>query len=109
MKYPSPAYVSSSRQLMLQVTRHAIMVVDGRSGISFVPQMSRSQVQIRQSTAPHAHSARAFFLRICVSVASKGRPNLIPKLRVAGSSPVARSTSTANLCSGPSADPKFQI
>ena len=57
----------------------------------FVPQMSRKEVQIELSRAQHAHYAHAVFLSIFVSVANKGRPYQIPKLKVASSILVARS------------------
>jgi hypothetical protein len=53
--------------------------------------MSRSEVQIRLSTAHYAHYAHAVLLGIFVSVANKGCPDQLPKLDVAGSIPVARS------------------
>jgi hypothetical protein len=53
--------------------------------------MSRNEVQIRLSTAQHAHYAHAFFLSIFVSVANKGRLDQLPKLKVASSILVARS------------------
>ena len=46
----------------------------------FVPQMSRSELQIQLFTAQHSHYAHAVFLSICVSVVNKGRPDQIPKL-----------------------------
>ncbi len=57
----------------------------------FVPQVSRSDVQIGLSKAQHAQYAQAVFLSICVSFGNKGRPNQIPKLKVASSILVARS------------------
>ncbi len=66
--------------------------VDNETGaIAFVPQMSRSEVQIELCRAQHAHYAHAVFLSICVSVANKGSLNQLPKLKVASSILVARS------------------
>ena len=59
--------------------------------MGFVPQMSRNELQIRLSRAQHAQYAHAFFLSISVSVANKGRPDQLPKLKVASSILVARS------------------
>ncbi len=66
--------------------------VDNETGaIAFVPQMSRNKLQIRLSTAQHAHYAHSVFVRIFVSVENKGRPDQLPKLKVASSILVARS------------------
>ena len=59
--------------------------------IDSVSQMSRNEVQIRLSTAHHAHYAHAFFLSVFVSVGNKGHQDQLPKLKVASSIPAARS------------------
>jgi len=53
--------------------------------------MSHNDLRIRRATAHHAQYARAVFLSVFVSVENKGRLDYIPKLKVAGSIPVARS------------------
>ncbi|MBA3514167.1 MAG: hypothetical protein H0T77_07330 [Pyrinomonadaceae bacterium] len=59
--------------------------------VQLVPQMSRNYLQLQLLDPWHAQYAHAFFLSILVNVESKGSLNYIPKLKVAGSSPVARS------------------
>ncbi len=54
--------------------------------------MSHNCVHVEQSKAHHAQYAHAIFLSKFVSVANKGSWDQLPKLEVAGSIPVARST-----------------
>ena len=50
-------------------------------------------MQIQLSKSQHAQYAQSFLLSIYVRVENKGRLNQLPKLEVAGSIPVTRSTS----------------
>ncbi len=52
-------------------------------------------MQIELARAQHAQRAHQLFLSIFVNVVSKGSLNYIPKLEIAGSSPVACSISIA--------------
>jgi len=56
--------------------------------------MSHSDLQKGHSKARDAQHALAIFLGVFVSVENKGLLGYIPKLKVAGSIPVARSTSS---------------
>ncbi len=59
--------------------------------------MSHNDLQKGHSTAHDAQHALAAFLSVFASVENKGSLGYIPKLDVAGSSPVARSTFLSNL------------
>jgi len=59
--------------------------------------MSHNDLQKRRSNAHDAHYALVNFLSIFASVENKGSPGYIPKLKVAGSIPVARSNPSGGL------------